>query len=186
MASHAGRGAVFGFYIATTRINNYRGSSGSTAGLPDTPVTTNGMNRQHKGSLTGSHPASIARTASVPLPNAARQDFHVLLVEDNLVNQRVLARQLKMAKCTVHVANHGAEALELLPKFDCWQNSEHNGTRASNGDQKRDLLPLDVILLDWEMPGKDLTPLAVRTHSSLASSTGAILSHHICCNLPNM
>ncbi|TVY18648.1 Two-component system protein A [Lachnellula arida] len=39
-------------------------------------------------------------------------NIHVLLVEDNVVNQTILAKQLKRAGCTVTIANHGLEALE--------------------------------------------------------------------------
>ncbi len=36
-----------------------------------------------------------------------RRDYHILLVEDNLINQKVLSKQLRTAGCVVHVANHG-------------------------------------------------------------------------------
>jgi hypothetical protein len=42
------------------------------------------------------------------------QSLHVLLVEDNIVNQQVLGKQLRRAGCTVLVANHGREALHFL------------------------------------------------------------------------
>ena len=44
----------------------------------------------------------------------ARPQLRVLLVEDNLINQEVLSRQLRRASCTVTVANHGQEALAVL------------------------------------------------------------------------
>lgn len=40
--------------------------------------------------------------------------WSVLIVEDNLVNQKVLAAQMKRLGCTVHVANHGKEAIEFI------------------------------------------------------------------------
>ncbi|KAH7138609.1 putative histidine kinase HHK15p [Dendryphion nanum] len=58
--------------------------------------------------------------------------LHVLLVEDNLINQQVLGKQLKKAGCLVAVANHGLEALESL-------EHEH----------------FDVVLMDLEMPVLD-------------------------------
>jgi signal transduction histidine kinase len=42
------------------------------------------------------------------------QQLQVLLVEDNIVNQQVLSKQLRRAGCTVLVANHGREALQFL------------------------------------------------------------------------
>ncbi|KAF2707300.1 hypothetical protein K504DRAFT_384535 [Pleomassaria siparia CBS 279.74] len=59
----------------------------------------------------------------------APQLLDVLLVEDNVINQTVLGRQLKKAGCVVDVANHGLEALEFL-------------------DRKN----FDVVLMDLEMP----------------------------------
>jgi CheY-like chemotaxis protein/HPt (histidine-containing phosphotransfer) domain-containing protein len=45
---------------------------------------------------------------------AAQQRFegHVLLVEDNVVNQKVAVRYLERLGCTVQVANNGAEGVE--------------------------------------------------------------------------
>lgn len=42
------------------------------------------------------------------------KNIHVLVVEDNLVNQKVLASYLKLWGFTFDIANHGKEALELL------------------------------------------------------------------------
>lgn len=50
-------------------------------------------------------------------PKPVRQTLHVLLVEDNLINQKVLSKQLRRGGCLVDVANHGLEALDLLEKI---------------------------------------------------------------------
>jgi signal transduction histidine kinase/CheY-like chemotaxis protein len=98
--------------------------------------------------------------AAVPImtPGAAmlqqREGIHVLLVEDNLINQRVLVKQLQKAKCTVAVANQGFEALAILEKSGCWQEKITGGVvngGAQNGDRERSL-PIDVVLMDIEMP----------------------------------
>lgn len=44
------------------------------------------------------------------------QQLRVLLVEDNLINQQVLSKQLRRGGFIVTVANHGLEALEILEK----------------------------------------------------------------------
>jgi signal transduction histidine kinase len=59
----------------------------------------------------------------------ADQKLRVLLVEDNVINQQVLGKQLKKAGCMVNVANHGLEALEVLERQT-----------------------FDVCLMDLEMP----------------------------------
>jgi CheY-like chemotaxis protein len=58
--------------------------------------------------------------------------LRVLLVEDNLINQKVLGKQLKKAKFEVSVANHGQEALDILEKHT-----------------------FEVVLMDLEMPVLD-------------------------------
>jgi len=83
-----------------------------------------------------------------PTPNSASQvpfrcDFHLLLVEDNMINQQILRRQLVKSGCTVHVANHGVEALTFLRSCALWARDGGQGPR------------IDVILMDWEMPVMD-------------------------------
>jgi len=69
--------------------------------------------------------------------------LNVLIVEDNLINQKVLAAQLRKIGCIVSVANHGGEAIDhiRLSRFD----REH----VSDG------VDIDVVLLDLEMPVMD-------------------------------
>ena len=63
-----------------------------------------------------------------------------LVVEDNVINQRVMSQQLARLGCAkVHTANHGLEALDFL-----------STTTLRNGD-----VPLSIILLDVEMPIMD-------------------------------
>lgn len=73
---------------------------------------------------------TTGKTNLVPL-------YHVLVVEDNLINQKVLQRQLIVEGCAVDTANNGQEALDkiMLSKF-----VKEGGT------------PLDVVLMDMEMP----------------------------------
>lgn len=59
---------------------------------------------------------------------------------DNLVNQRVLAQQLRKTGAIVDVANHGVEALTHVESTKHWT--------ASPANEKE----LSVILMDWEMP----------------------------------
>lgn len=57
--------------------------------------------------------------------------WSVLIVEDNLVNQKVLAAQMKRLGCKVHVANHGCEALEFLKSTSYWVGKEMDGVNAN-------------------------------------------------------
>jgi CheY-like chemotaxis protein len=78
--------------------------------------------------------------ATLPTSPARR---HVLIVEDNLVNQKVLIRQLEKTGCTVGVASHGEEALAYLETTKFWE---------ATGPTGKDL---SVILMDLEMPVMD-------------------------------
>jgi CheY-like chemotaxis protein len=86
--------------------------------------------------------------------------LHVLIVEDNLINQKVsvplplkltnqtdhlqvMATQLRKAKCVVHVADHGADAILFL-----------KGTTFSKGCGPN-ATPLSIVLMDLEMPIMD-------------------------------
>ncbi|KAH5248824.1 hypothetical protein HBI70_215780 [Parastagonospora nodorum] len=94
--------------------------------------------------------------------------MHVLVVEDNLVNQKVLAKQLRNLGCVVSVANHGREALDFLERTKYWN---HNSSRPNLTSRRKSYhipctepppayhideadMPLDlsVICMDWEMP----------------------------------
>lgn len=87
-----------------------------------------------------SHPAT---SMSFPAPDLSK--IHVLLVEDNVINQRVVLPQLKKAGCVVYIANHGVEALEIIRESDLWHENV----------DKKDTKHLDIILMDWEMPIMD-------------------------------
>jgi CheY-like chemotaxis protein len=73
-------------------------------------------------------------------------NLRVLLVEDNLVNQKVLRKQLQKCGWTVHVAGDGREALAWLKGSFYWRGSH---SAAVHGAE------VDIILLDLEMPVMD-------------------------------
>lgn len=90
-------------------------------------------------------------------PNLKRK-LNILLTEDNIINQRVIAAQLRRLGNIVHVANHGLEALHFLPKTTFAagcppspslppSNAQEDGPAAP--------IPLDIMLLDQEMPVLD-------------------------------
>jgi CheY-like chemotaxis protein len=72
-------------------------------------------------------------------------NYHILLVEDNVINQKVLSKQLRKTGCTVYVANHGLEALDFLATTTLW----NDGSLDENRNE------LSIILMDLEMPIMD-------------------------------
>ena len=69
---------------------------------------------------------------------AAPYGMHILLAEDNEINQKVAATLLRKAGHTVQIVQNGLEAVEAL----------RNGTQGSHG-------PYDVVLMDMHMPDMD-------------------------------
>jgi CheY-like chemotaxis protein len=68
------------------------------------------------------------------LPASRPSQIRTLLVEDNIVNQKVLRHHLQREGCAVQVANHGLEALEIM----CAPGAH-----------------FDVVLMDMQMPVMD-------------------------------
>jgi len=83
-------------------------------------------------------PIPASRTSSLE-----HKKLKILIVEDNLVNQRVLQKQLQNLGYVTHLANHGGEALDTLKQSRFWSGQESSG------------MDLSVILMDLEMPVMD-------------------------------
>jgi CheY-like chemotaxis protein len=157
VASEAGVGSTFAFYLKSRRAEGEVSEAAEKRLSADLQtnarLATNVPKelREHDPGIQkllryNNNEAALAATSSSPAENARLNsaDWHVLIVEDNLVNQRILAEQMRKLGCTVHVANHGEEALSLLRE-----------TRYSRGREGAGLLELSVILMDLEMPVMD-------------------------------
>jgi signal transduction histidine kinase/CheY-like chemotaxis protein len=95
--------------------------------------------------------ASSAVSSAPPVP-AGRLQGRVLVVDDNSVNRRILARQLELAGASTDVAAGGAEALEML--------------RARR---------YDLVLADLQMPDMDGFEMAQRIRAGEAADGRARL-----------
>lgn len=136
--STPGEGSTFMFYIMASRIAN------SPKPEPLQFAALASPSKQSSSQLRSPTPRDLdtfSRKSS-----SQHNSLHVLLVEDNVLNQKVLSKQLFKAGCTVHVANHGGEALEFLPRTRRW---------SKRAPDSGDGLELTVILMDWEMPVMD-------------------------------
>lgn len=124
-------------------------SSNSFPGPNNTPITVSG----HTTMSLFPPQAQAHRKRSIPSIKADSPpptDLKILIVEDNLVNQKVLSKQLRNRGYLVGVANHGREALEALQKTTVWVDDDQKQTGVDgNKQQERDF---DVILMDLEMP----------------------------------
>lgn len=136
VASEVGKGSTFAFYAKSRRTE----SPTSQVTLP----LRNTTNQPPPLLRAFSNPAT---SLSFPPPDLNK--MHVLVVEDNTVNQRIVQQQLKKAGCVVYIANHGIEALEIIRESDLWHEMLSLSSKAT------EVKHLDIILMDWEMPIMD-------------------------------
>ncbi|BGP42546.1 hypothetical protein JCM10450v2_006649 [Rhodotorula kratochvilovae] len=150
--SQLGHGSIFRFAIPASRAQRAESPVNSIA-IPTSTVPPGKMKRPMSAGGRGAGtplalpPASPSPTVGVIPPPGARtgvppRKVHILVVEDNLINQRVLLRQLKTAGYEVTVANHGKEALDILMADD------EKAAAGNNADKP----PIDAVLMDIEMP----------------------------------
>jgi CheY-like chemotaxis protein len=151
-------GSTFRFYVKAAVgaiVREERSSDspgGGVAGAPPAAANSS-LSPTPEAGGRAVHPAQpLSPTATVPTNASTR----VLIVEDNVINQRVLDRQLRKAGITADIASDGAEAIEKIV---------HKATV--------DKLPYSCVLLDINMPVMDgLT--AIRKIRKLESE-GAVL-----------
>ena len=151
VSSRMGAGSKFSFYVQSRRsvnppaeyerISPFKICRKPNAGQQST-------DQDYAGSTSGSHDSPL---------------FDVLIVEDNIVNQKVLQRQLRSWGNNTFVANHGKEALQTLQKSRFWAGHEKEG------------VDISVILMDLEMPVMDGVTCARRIRE--LEREGTIVQH---------
>ncbi|KAF2401893.1 hypothetical protein EJ06DRAFT_555515 [Trichodelitschia bisporula] len=142
VSSEAGRGSTFAFYVAARHATNPPGAEGGVfPGLDRGLGTTKkrkekekekekgkGKEKEKEEEMEKEREKAITVVAS-PVESSkttpetsveGKKPVEVLVVEDNLVNQRVLQKQLSRVGYVVHVANHGGECLDLLRRSNWW------------------------------------------------------------------
>ncbi|KAG8690644.1 Histidine kinase osmosensor [Ceratobasidium sp. 395] len=139
--SELGNGATFRFFIKGSLP-----ASGHPVQAPSAAAA-----RMRRSASIHSRTSGVSKTSgksgSRPLPETPNlrlhRPLHVLITEDNKINQTVLARQMKRAGFTYSVASNGLEAVHAIETADAAGNSG--------------LVPgsFDVVLMDLEMPVMD-------------------------------
>ncbi|KAL2063482.1 hypothetical protein VTL71DRAFT_5287 [Oculimacula yallundae] len=163
VSSERGVGSTFAFYIKARKLEGFaedtplsatisslrRNSSNSAAVTIESKKNSSGK-AIHRSHTTGSRRHStITPPSASPQPESAsglkidHSKIRILIVEDNLVNQKVLQKSLKNQGFITELANHGGEALDFLKTTKFWTGREEDG------------IELAVILMDLEMPIMD-------------------------------
>ncbi|KAI4718477.1 putative histidine kinase HHK15p [Aureobasidium sp. EXF-10727] len=155
VVSQPNKGSTFAFYVKVRQSSNPSGKSSkhslqSTRELVLRQLENTQALKVIQDTAVMKEPEAMPQQKIVPSPKMLQQQnplpevaYHVLLVEDNLINQAILQKQLIRAGCIVYVANHGLEALETLRRADIWEEAAGSGHK------------LDVVLMDLEMPVMD-------------------------------
>jgi CheY-like chemotaxis protein len=177
VASEYGVGSSFGFYTRARRAPPGEGedidatlepafrqeqptsimvSAAASAPLSAPPPAGD---VEAKGGLQHEKPALRAVSSRVK-----PRDISVLVVEDNVVNRKVLQRQLERLGYSVSLASHGGQALSHIETTSRWTANAGPG-RA-----------LSVVLMDLEMPVCDGLEASrrIREHERLGSMVGHV------------
>lgn len=138
VSSRHGLGSKFNFYIQVRRCTNPPSEYEHISPFRIARKT------QSPENLGGSQPPGVSLSPAQSSQEAETGPLYdVLIVEDNIVNQKVLQRQLRNCGNNTFVANHGKEALQTLEKSRFWSGKEAEG------------VDISVILMDLEMPVMD-------------------------------
>lgn len=125
--SSEGQGSTFAFFVKTARVSPPDAEM-SVAMKSQSINTTQVINTtQFLQGETSPTKIDDAKTSAVTSPTPAAQDVHVLLVEDNLINQKVLTQQLRKRGYIVSIANHGQEALSHIETTCYWTQNQGSG-----------------------------------------------------------
>jgi hypothetical protein len=130
VASEAGKGSTFAFYIKSRRSKK---PDNPELAIPALLKTVDSRVRKSERGATST--------------KRERNNISLLIVEDNLVNQRVLQKQLQHLGFDTHVANHGGEALDILRESRFWKGNAMSDLTATG---KRPI-NITVVLMDQEV-----------------------------------
>ncbi|KAL1388843.1 histidine kinase [Phyllosticta capitalensis] len=167
VASKAGRGSTFAFYIKARHFVSPPSPTPLNSTLRTSPMHIAPLRRVSMSKLGPLQLPTLAKRTVDPMPLTEPSDpppmansssrfpgLKVLIVEDNAINQKVMAQQLRRAGCEVRVASHGGEALAMLRKstFAATPTTPPIFTPTSTAAL---LFEISVVLLDLEMPIMD-------------------------------
>ncbi|KAK0495357.1 histidine kinase [Armillaria luteobubalina] len=121
-SSSPGEGAAFHFFIEARKAPDApctgsmspRRIVAKALSKTTNNVVPNGIAGLKNGSQLSLRTPSPSPSGALPLPPLSRAEVTVLIVEDNLINQMLLRRQLEKAGFSTATANNGLEALEYL------------------------------------------------------------------------
>jgi PAS domain S-box-containing protein len=142
VTSQRGKGSTFSFYIKARRCNP---AEIPLKAPPATITTSCNLSGSPTASMSATQHSQYSQISTEATSTHLPQKLNILIVEDNVVNQKVLSKQLQNLGWNVSVANHGIEALDALKRTVFW--TSHGSSKPGE--------PLDCVLMDIEMPIMD-------------------------------
>ncbi|KAK4167277.1 putative signal transduction histidine-protein kinase [Cladorrhinum sp. PSN259] len=179
--SEKGQGSTFAFYIKSRRSDHPQVDLSASVPTPHPtpPRPPANISSQIREEAEGAPQALLDGPMFAPPPPIPQREpanhsnstnarsLDIMIVEDNIVNQKVLQRQLTRSGNNTLVANHGGEALHELRRSKFWDNnalesepvwfSQPSSESAGAADQEGTISNrnISVILMDLEMPVMD-------------------------------
>nr|GMD84500.1 two-component response regulator ORR9 [Ipomoea batatas] len=85
---------------------------------------------------------------------AAESQFHVLAVDDSLIDRKLIERLFRTSSCQVTTVDSGSKALEFLGlhEHDDENNTNHHPSVLSNHPQPQEV-EVNLVITDYCMPG---------------------------------
>ncbi|PVI04962.1 hypothetical protein DM02DRAFT_517556, partial [Periconia macrospinosa] len=155
LCSEPEKGSTFSFYIKTRRSEVDSRRTSLLEVFPEDMRARPSIGRLQSALNSGVPAAAIGLPGKpslreLKLKNAIADGLHVLVVDDNQINQKILTKLLQKIDCIVNVANHGGEALDFLKKTKHWSAGKQ--TPPNSAETQHLSANLNVIFMDWEMP----------------------------------
>ncbi|KAE8100713.1 hypothetical protein FH972_018580 [Carpinus fangiana] len=105
------------------------------------------------------------RSAVANTQQSQIQHFHVLAVDDSLIERKILERLLRESSCKVTCVDSGDKALEYLRLLDT-QESDSTASSSSTQSSQQEGLKVNLIMTDYSMPGMSGYDLLKRVKGS--------------------
>ncbi|WRT68535.1 uncharacterized protein IL334_005512 [Kwoniella shivajii] len=137
--SERGKGSTFRFFVEARTCEMTTSTTPSQISSPSGSIKSK---RPKAPKLKQTESSMSVAMSKIPSWAVGGKKPKVLIVEDNLINQTVLARQLKHVGFTVQVANNGLEALEKFRQI-------------SSSDGSKEKSSFNCVIMDLEMPVMD-------------------------------
>lgn len=167
LSSVPGQGTTFTFYVEARRQNSIAAKRPSISNGELLDVSNQLLLNDINGKSCHAAPrVSSIDNNSPSIPNLDPQNLHILVVEDNKINQTVLVRQLRLLGCKVYAADHGLEAIDFLTRTSFFKapflpgsppqlHDKGKQNKNTNLENAESPIPLSVVLMDLEMPIMD-------------------------------